>query len=374
MQNGIPSFLFLSFEKRRKIEYEVVFRPFTNPRQKEQTTRHFTSFSTEQTHSCVHISELRQSISPAYLRVNRRHDVSIMLLHSQAEALMSNDANKEALASLADLEMELRGLRPPESNMMTSPGQTDEASSEEWTDEETGEKLRDLTSLAVWSVSTAKPGNGVEQLLDGKQKTYWQSDGPQPHTISAQFVSKLKVKEVRVFLDFGSDESYTPSVISVRAGTNFHDLKLVRKIKELSGPHGWVRIPLGDLPFEGDALEGDDEDEDSSDGEEDEIHERSAADLAARDMRRHARATSRKKSEMARSRAMQEARAKLEGGSLRDRSVTKAHMIQIVIHCNHQNGRDSHIRMVRVLGAKRQVTGISSRFTSREFQMYDTIR
>ena len=28
----------------------------------------------------------------------------------------------------------------------------------------------------VWSLSTAKPGNGVEQLRDGNLDTYWQCD------------------------------------------------------------------------------------------------------------------------------------------------------------------------------------------------------
>lgn len=30
----------------------------------------------------------------------------------------------------------------------------------------------------VWSLSTAKPGNGVEQLRDGDLETYWQCDTP----------------------------------------------------------------------------------------------------------------------------------------------------------------------------------------------------
>ena len=38
--------------------------------------------------------------------------------------------------------------------------------------------LRDITDAAVcWQVSSAKPGNGVEQLRDCSTDTYWQSDG-----------------------------------------------------------------------------------------------------------------------------------------------------------------------------------------------------
>ena len=44
---------------------------------------------------------------------------------------------------------------------------------------------------AVWSVTSAKPGNGVDLLRDGKEDTYWQSDGAQPHLINIQFQRKV---------------------------------------------------------------------------------------------------------------------------------------------------------------------------------------
>ena len=33
---------------------------------------------------------------------------------------------------------------------------------------------REVGHMAVWSLSTAKPGNGVEQLRDDNTDTYWQ--------------------------------------------------------------------------------------------------------------------------------------------------------------------------------------------------------
>ena len=33
---------------------------------------------------------------------------------------------------------------------------------------------REIGQMAVWSLSTAKPGNGVEQLRDDNIETYWQ--------------------------------------------------------------------------------------------------------------------------------------------------------------------------------------------------------
>ena len=46
---------------------------------------------------------------------------------------------------------------------------------------------REIGRLAVWSVTSAKPGNGVELLRDGREDTYWQSDGAQPHLVNVQF-------------------------------------------------------------------------------------------------------------------------------------------------------------------------------------------
>src|SRR5438105_559469 len=36
---------------------------------------------------------------------------------------------------------------------------------------------------AVWSLSSAKPNFGVQQLRDSNLDTYWQSDGLHPHFI-----------------------------------------------------------------------------------------------------------------------------------------------------------------------------------------------
>jgi Anaphase-promoting complex, subunit 10 (APC10) len=145
--------------------------------------------------------------------------------------------------------------------------------------------LRDLSAHAIWSVSTAKAGNGVEQLLDGSADTYWQSDGPQPHFISAQFSSKFKLSEVRLSLNYEQDESYTPSIISVRAGSSFHDLRVIRRNKELIRPHGWVTISLGDSQ-----MEDSDSDSDELPSDEDDLEVMTAGEVAEREQRRRVRA------------------------------------------------------------------------------------
>ena len=56
---------------------------------------------------------------------------------------------------------------------------------------------RRLLSAARCAVTSAKPGNGVELLRDGRDDTYWQSDGTQPHLINIQFQKKVHVSQVQ---------------------------------------------------------------------------------------------------------------------------------------------------------------------------------
>ena len=83
---------------------------------------------------------------------------------------------------------------------------------------------RELGSEAVFTISSSKPGNGVEQLRDGSLETYWQSDGAFPHYINIQFLRKVTISRLCLFLDYTLDESYTPKKISVSYGTSLHDL------------------------------------------------------------------------------------------------------------------------------------------------------
>jgi len=53
----------------------------------------------------------------------------------------------------------------------------------------------------------------------------------------------MRIQEIAMYLDFKTDESYTPNKISVRAGNNLQDLKEVSFI-ELKEPCGWFVFPL----------------------------------------------------------------------------------------------------------------------------------
>eukprot|EP00929_Paragymnodinium_shiwhaense_P113367 TRINITY_DN81647_c0_g1_i1.p1 TRINITY_DN81647_c0_g1~~TRINITY_DN81647_c0_g1_i1.p1 ORF type:complete len:197 (-),score=27.41 TRINITY_DN81647_c0_g1_i1:139-729(-) len=163
------------------------------------------------------------------------------------------------------------------------------------------EESREIGEEAAWSVSSAKPGNGVEQLRDDNSDTYWQSDGPQPHLINIQFQRKVRVSELKLYTSYKIDESYTPSCISVRIGTAHHDLQEVQ-IVELKEPDGWISVALARSRTEG-----------------------APADptCVLRDP------------EM--------------GGAV---DFVRTHFIQLAVLSNHQNGRDTHIRQIQVFGPR----------------------
>ncbi|VDN22481.1 unnamed protein product [Gongylonema pulchrum] len=74
----------------------------------------------------------------------------------------------------------------------------------------TGE-VRDITDNGFWTLSSFIEGYGIHQLLDEDTDQYWQSDGPQPHVITVEFPKKEDILFVLLYLDYKTDESYTPS-------------------------------------------------------------------------------------------------------------------------------------------------------------------
>lgn len=46
---------------------------------------------------------------------------------------------------------------------------------------------REIGHLGIWTLSSAKVTNGIDQLRDNDLQTYWQSDGSQPHSVLIYF-------------------------------------------------------------------------------------------------------------------------------------------------------------------------------------------
>lgn len=157
--------------------------------------------------------------------------------------------------------------------------------------------LKEISSLASWTVSTAKPGNGVAALRSPDPAHFWQSDGPQPHLLSIHFFKLVPIVSIRVLLSFEDDESYTPTKIQFLAGMGVHD---IQEFAEMSfeQPNGWHEVDFSRVgPIEPD-----------DDGDEDDDRE---IDWSKR-------------------------------------PVLRAFLLQVRILENHQNGKDTHLRGVRV--------------------------
>lgn len=175
--------------------------------------------------------------------------------------------------------------------------------------------VREIGHEAVWSLSTAKPGNGVEQIRDASTDTYWQSDGAQPHLINIQFAKRQTVCEIAFYMDYNLDESYTPKRMSIKVGMTFHDLEEI-KVVELNEPNGWCSVPLYKLPGD-DPL--DDVDEADVEGDNnDDGYDPLAGPLSGK------------------------------------RMPLRTHFIQVSIVSMHQNGRDTHCRMVKIFGPRKE--------------------
>lgn len=157
--------------------------------------------------------------------------------------------------------------------------------------------LKEISSLASWTVSTAKPGNGVAALRSPDTSLFWQSDGPQPHLLSIHFFKLVSIVHMRIYLDFESDESYTPTKIQFLAGMGVYD---IQEFAEMSFEHptGWIDVDFSNVgPVDAEADE-----------------------------------------------------AEVATGVIdwSKRPVLRAFLVQVRILENHQNGKDTHLRAVQL--------------------------
>eukprot|EP00826_Nyctotherus_ovalis_P006458 TRINITY_DN11532_c0_g3_i3.p3 TRINITY_DN11532_c0_g3~~TRINITY_DN11532_c0_g3_i3.p3 ORF type:complete len:104 (+),score=27.15 TRINITY_DN11532_c0_g3_i3:287-598(+) len=79
------------------------------------------------------------------------------------------------------------------------------------------------------------------------------SDGTQPHLVNIQFMKKTRIQEVSMYLDFKTDESYTPSKISIRSGNSFYELQEI-KVVDFEEPIGWFNFSLNQQDAEGNII------------------------------------------------------------------------------------------------------------------------
>ena len=112
---------------------------------------------------------------------------------------------------------------------------------------------REIGDEGIWSLSSCKIGNGIEQLREENLSTFWQSDDVQPHFILIQFPKKMRINEIWLYLDYKTDESYTPSKISVRIENSFNEM-VEAKVVDFEEPVGWFSIALEEKNSEGNTI------------------------------------------------------------------------------------------------------------------------
>ncbi|KAI9904617.1 hypothetical protein N3K66_001146 [Trichothecium roseum] len=103
--------------------------------------------------------------------------------------------------------------------------------------------LKEISNLAKFTVSSHKPGNGVEELRVDDLHQYWQSDGPQPHKLTVYFVKRVGIRDLRFYVNYNDDESYTPTKIIFKSGTSENNLIEFASMT-LESPVGWQQVPL----------------------------------------------------------------------------------------------------------------------------------
>jgi anaphase-promoting complex subunit 10 len=118
---------------------------------------------------------------------------------------------------------------------------------------ESDRNKKDIGEYGIWNLSSAKQGNGIEQLRDDNLNTFWQSDGTQPHFVMIQFNQKFRINEIYIYLDYKTDESYTPSKVSIRVENSFNEL-VDFKIVEFEEPSGWYKITLEEKNSKGEII------------------------------------------------------------------------------------------------------------------------
>lgn len=243
----------------------------------------------------------------------------------------AQDADQSQLSSLALASAEEETLNEDEISMLESVQHQAE-------DTKALVGLRDVSSLATWTLSSAKPGCALAQLRHPSPNQFWQSDGPQPHTLTLHFFKLVSIVKIRIYLDFKLDESYTPTKMKFFAGMSegrlveFGSWEVEDSVDPETGEmskavatiRGWIDVPLKG------------------------VGGRDPSYYEAQEVRR-AKA-SEPKFNLAHSGvgdAMEleedEVDEDLVGGD-----VLRAMVLQVRICENHQNGKDTHVRGFQV--------------------------
>lgn len=216
--------------------------------------------------------------------------------------------------------------------------------------------LRDISSLATWTLSSAKPGCALPQLRHPSPTHFWQSDGPQPHTLTLHFFKLVAIVKMRIYLDFELDESYTPTKMKFYAGMSegglvefgswnvqeTTDPETGETTSDIENVRGWIDVSLKGVG-----------------GRDTRYHERNETPKGIKKSKKKLRLSDMDITSDVAGRRKDESdtllpddfddeydndyMADFAGGD-----VLKAMVVQVRINENHQNGKDTHVRGFQV--------------------------
>ncbi|KAI5148849.1 anaphase-promoting complex subunit 10 [Enteropsectra breve] len=92
-------------------------------------------------------------------------------------------------------------------------------------------------------LSSCKKGYGVKELMSEESREFWCTEDNLPHSIKIDFPVLTYVYSVNLFLDYNTDDSYTPRVIHV----HFNGQKKTVRFNE---PSGWREILIESNVYE----------------------------------------------------------------------------------------------------------------------------
>ena len=95
---------------------------------------------------------------------------------------------------------------------------------------------RDVTTHCRLGASSSKSGHSVDNLRVGRLEDVsklWQSDGATPHSITIELERLTALSELRFYIDYRSDESYTPRSVVIQLGSSLDNMTvLIFHLKE----------------------------------------------------------------------------------------------------------------------------------------------
>lgn len=97
-------------------------------------------------------------------------------------------------------------------------------------------------------LSSYKRGHGVEELFSKDIQNYWATDDLLPHGIQFTFNKLTYIEEVRIYLSYAQDDSYTPQEIEVRCGLVESEINPITNMT-LVEPEGFFSLSVKEECF-----------------------------------------------------------------------------------------------------------------------------